>query len=104
MKDNSKVLAAAVAGLMGLGAMAAVAGDKPAKSSKKADKNALVHCYGVNKCKGFGKCGGQGHECAGANSCKGQGWVPMPKDSCEAIEGGTTTEPATATPAAGDKK
>jgi uncharacterized membrane protein len=102
MKDNSKLLAAAVAGLMGLGAVAAVAGDKPAK--KKADKNALVHCYGVNKCKTMGKCGGPGHECAGQNSCKGQGWLPMPKDSCDAIEGGTTTAPAAAAPAAGDKK
>lgn len=99
MKDNSKLLAAAVAGLMGLGAVAAVAGDKPAK---KKDKNALVHCYGVNKCKTMGKCGGPGHECAGQNSCKGQGWLPMPKDSCDAIEGGTTTPPAAPAPA--DKK
>jgi uncharacterized membrane protein len=104
MKDNSKLLAAAVAGLMGLGAVASIAQDsmstKPSK--KKADKNALVHCYGVNKCKTMGKCGGPGHECAGQNSCKGQGWLPMPKDSCEAIEGGTTTPPAA--PASSDKK
>jgi uncharacterized membrane protein len=93
MKDNGKLLAAAVAGLMSLTAAAAVAGDKPAKKMSGKDADKSVHCYGVNKCKGMGKCGGQGHGCAGSNSCKGQGWLPMPKSSCEAIEGGTTTEP-----------
>ena len=91
MTNNSKLLTAAVAGLMGMTAMAASAGDKPA--AKKADKDANVHCYGVNKCKGMGKCSGPGHGCAGANTCKGQGWLPMPKSSCEAIEGGSTTAP-----------
>jgi hypothetical protein len=79
---------------MGLSAVAAVAGDKGADKGKGSDKN--VHCYGVNKCKAMGKCGGQGHACAGNNTCKGQGWLPMPKSSCEAIEGGTTTEPKAA--------
>lgn len=93
MTNNSRLLTAAVAGLMGLAA-AASAGDKPAAKGKKGDKDASVHCYGVNKCKTMGKCGGQGHACAGQNACKGQGWLPMPKSSCEAIEGGTTTAPA----------
>jgi uncharacterized membrane protein len=93
MTENSRLLTAAVAGLMGLAAVAAAA-DKPAAKSSKKAADKTVHCYGVNKCKGFGKCGGQGHECAGQNTCKGQGWLPMPKSSCEAIEGGTTTAPA----------
>jgi uncharacterized membrane protein len=92
MNEKSKLLTAAVAGLMGLSAIA-VAGDKAAKSEKKADKDANVHCFGVNKCKGLGKCSQPGHGCAGANSCKGQGWLPMPKSSCEAIEGGTIEAP-----------
>lgn len=96
MKDNGKLLAAAVAGLMSLTAAAAMAGKTPAKKSSAKDKDKTVQCYGVNKCKGMGKCSGQGHDCAGMNSCKGQGWLPMPKSSCEAIEGGTTTEPKTA--------
>ncbi len=96
MTNNSKLLTAAVAGLMGLSALAAVAEDSaPAKTkTAKPNKDANVHCYGVNKCKAMGKCAQPGHGCAGANSCKGQGWLPMPKSSCEAIEGGTTTPPA----------
>lgn len=81
MDKKGMLLTAAVAGLVGSAVVSApsFAKDKPAKD---------VKCYGVNKCKGFGKCGGPGHECAGQNSCKGQGWLPMPKDSCLAIEGG----------------
>jgi len=97
MTKNSKLLSAAVAGLMGLAAVAS-AGDKADKGAKKADKDANVHCYGVNKCKAMGKCSGPGHACAGSNSCKGQGWLPMPKSSCEAIEGGTTTAPKAEAP------
>ncbi|MBI3553607.1 MAG: hypothetical protein HY077_14010 [Elusimicrobia bacterium] len=95
MKEKSKLLSAAVAGLMGVAALAS-AGDKPA--AKKADKDANVHCYGVNKCKAMGKCSGPGHACAGHNTCKGQGWLPMPKSSCDAIEGGTTEAPKAEAP------
>ena len=70
----------------------------PGKSSckgMKADAKAAssdVSCYGINKCKGAGKCGGaDGSSCAGTNSCKGMGWLSMPKDSCLAIEGGSLT-------------
>lgn len=84
------LLSAAVAGLMGaVIAAPSFAGDKDAKAKKGSDKN--VKCYGVNKCSGAGKCGGKGHECAGKNTCKGQGWLMMPKESCEAIEGGSLT-------------
>lgn len=94
MDKRSVLVKAAVAGLMGAAIVAApaVAGDKA-----KAAKNKDVKCYGVNKCSGHGKCGGPGHECAGKNSCKGQGWLPMPKDSCLAIEGGSL-EPKTEAP------
>ena len=84
---NKALLAMAVAGI--LGAATVQAGEmKKDKMSKKA-KSENVNCYGVNKCGGHGKCGGEGHACAGKNSCKGQGWLPMPKDSCMEIEGGS---------------
>jgi hypothetical protein len=95
-KTGKMLLAAAVAGM--LSASGAVYAGDAKKAEKKADKTGQngcggaksdnANCYGVNKCKGAGKCGGQGGACAGTNSCKGMGWLPMPKDSCLAIEGG----------------
>ena len=76
------LLASAVTGLLTLAAPVgtATAGD--------ADK---VHCYGVNKCKGTGDCGGKGHSCAGENGCKGQGYLKLDKETCLKIEGGRLT-------------
>ncbi len=42
----------------------------------------MVHCAGVNACKGHGECAGAGHSCAGMNACKGQGWVELSKEDC----------------------
>jgi hypothetical protein len=51
----------------------------------------MVHCAGVNACKGPGECAGAGHSCAGMNSCKGKGWVELGKDDC-AKKGGKVVE------------
>lgn len=82
MKNDKKqkFVMAALAGLV------AVAGAMSAPAVAMAED---VHCYGVNKCKGTGDCGGKGHGCAGLNSCKGQGWVTMEKEACLKMEGGT---------------
>lgn len=50
-----------------------------------------VKCYGINKCKGTGECGGKGHGCAGENECAGHGWLKIDKDKCLAIKGGRLT-------------
>ena len=81
----SVILASAAAGLM---AVAGVA------STAAADPGDTVHCYGVNKCKGTGACGGKGHSCAGENKCKGQGFLEVDKDTCLKIEGGRLTPSA----------
>jgi uncharacterized membrane protein len=87
MSGKTKVLlATAIAGILG-GGLAHAEGAKKSTMMKKAEGS--VNCYGVNKCAGHGKCGGEGHACAGQNTCKGQGWLPMPKDSCLGIEGGS---------------
>lgn len=103
MTKKKALLAAAVAGIVGAAGLAnptvAFAGDKGKKEDGKhkcggtgkcGGSSENVNCYGVNKCKGTGKCGGEGTACAGTNSCKGLGWLPMPKDSCLALEGGAT--------------
>jgi hypothetical protein len=64
------------------------------KKAAKASGGDLVPCYGINKCGGTGSCGGVGpdgksHSCAGQNACKGQGWLKVPRDVCEKIEGGS---------------
>ena len=50
-----------------------------------------MHCYGVNKCKATGDCGGPGHSCANQNSCKRQGYIDMDKETCLRIDGGRLT-------------
>lgn len=74
------LLGAAVAGIMG----AAFASSPASAKDKKGDGN--VPCWGVNKCGGHAhSCTSKG-SCAGKNSCKGQGWLAMPKDSCDNIK------------------
>ncbi len=79
---KSLLLASAAAGLL------ALAGPV---STAVADEAEKVRCYGVNKCKGTGACGGKGHSCAGENACKGQGYLKIDGDTCLKIEGGRLT-------------
>lgn len=82
MKKGSKkkFMAAALAGLVVAAGTFAVQGVAQAGDAQ---------CYGVNKCKGTGDCGGKGSACAGTNSCKGKGWLSMSKETCLKINGGT---------------
>jgi uncharacterized membrane protein len=77
-----------VASLAGVLAMPAIG---MAAESKKENSKEIVHCYGVNKCKGVGDCGGKGHSCAGQNACKQAGYIDMEKDLCLKIDGGRLT-------------
>jgi len=81
------VLASAAAGLLTVAAMST-----PGKAL--ADGSDTVHCYGVNKCKGVGDCGGKGHGCAGKNECAGKGWIKLDKETCLKIKGGRLTPEA----------
>lgn len=85
--SKTQLLTAAVAGLMGMALTSAQAGHDHDKKGAKGPE--LVKCYGVNKCSGHGQCGGANHGCGGKNACKGQGWLHMPKQSCESLEGGS---------------
>jgi len=76
------LLASAVAGLL------AVSGAIGTAAAESGDK---VNCYGVNKCKGAGACGGKGHSCAGENACKGKGYLKIDQETCLKIEGGHLT-------------
>ncbi len=58
--------------------------------AKKA--TAIVHCAGINSCKGMSACKTEKSSCKGMNSCKGQGWLPEKSaKACEA-KGGAVAE------------
>ena len=78
------------ASLVGLVAAIGVAGLN--QQVQAVDETGKVPCYGINKCKGAGSCGGAGHSCAGMNACKGQGYLEIEKDTCLKIEAGRLTE------------
>ena len=80
------LLAASLAGLMAFAGTAAFG-----QMAMAEDK---VPCYGINKCKGTGDCGGKASSCAGKNACKGQGFISLHKDTCLKIEGGRLTPTA----------
>ena len=92
MKANLKTkltgttLALAAAGLMNYASLATAA---PAQAAATTD---LVHCYGVNKCKGHNDCKTAGNACAGLAACKGHGFVAVPSKSCDDIGGSTKDE------------
>jgi hypothetical protein len=58
-----------------------------AAAATKAGKVELVHCSGVNSCKGHNDCKTASNACAGHGSCKGQGFVAAPAASCTNIGG-----------------
>ncbi len=52
-----------------------------------AGSDSLVHCYGVNKCKGNNDCKTASNACKGQSACKGKGFVSMSQESCDKIGG-----------------
>ena len=69
-RDFNKLLSAAVAGMVGAGALAGCRGTDDRGGAPAADKHA---CKGLNDCKGKGGCKTDKNACKGQNECKGQG-------------------------------
>jgi hypothetical protein len=84
-KLTGTALALAAAGLMNYASAA------PATATAGATTD-LVHCYGVNQCKGHNDCKTSENACAGMAVCKGHGFVAMPSKSCADIGGSTKDE------------
>jgi uncharacterized membrane protein len=63
------------------------------KAAAKPAKEAAVHCYGINTCKGTSDCATAKTSCKGQNECKGQGFKALTASKCAAA-GGSTTAPA----------
>lgn len=79
-------LAMLAAGLA-LSAPANAAGGKDKAMAKPAAEVALVHCSGVNQCKGHNDCGTATNACKGMGSCKGQGYVGASASACADVGG-----------------
>ncbi len=74
-------------------AMLAVTGlSISAQAAEKAKPKDLVHCYGINTCKGTSDCATAKTSCKGQNSCKGSGFIATTAKECTA-KGGSLTEP-----------
>ena len=79
------LIASAAAGLILAGSVAA-----RAEHEGKTGDN-MVHCSGVNACKGKGGCATAENSCAGQNGCKGKGVVEMSREDCQK-KGGKVVE------------
>ena len=84
MEKHKAFVAASLAGILA----ALGVGTMPQAAQAQGEK---VPCYGINKCKGSGDCGGKGYSCAGKNECAGTGFIKLEKDDCLRIEGGRLT-------------
>lgn len=62
-----------------------------APASIHAHEGETVHCYGVNRCRETGDCGGPGHSCANQNACKRKGYIDMDEETCLRLDGGRLT-------------
>lgn len=86
MIAKNLILAAALGGLVSLGAVANAAdtsGDKAAATEK---------CFGVAKA-GKNDCAANGHSCATQAKQDGNGkeWIKLPQGTCEKLAGGSLT-------------
>jgi len=55
--------------------------------AQAAKHEGMVHCTGVNGCKGKSECKTASNACKGQNSCKGNGMMTMSEKDCKAKGG-----------------
>lgn len=74
-------------------AMLAMTGLSISANAAETAKGAkeLVHCYGINTCKGTSDCATVKTSCKGQNECKGSGFIATTAKEC-AAKGGSLTE------------
>lgn len=79
-------------GFAAVAALIALSSGVPSTAfARKADDAKLVHCYGVNSCKGSSDCKTAKNDCRGQNDCKGHGFKELTAQACKA-RGGRLTE------------
>ena len=87
-KNMGLLLAFAATEMIGCGASTTPATGVPGEASATPASSAdLVHCYGVNQCKGHNDCKTAENSCAGHAECKGHGFVAVSDKACGDIGG-----------------
>ncbi len=90
MKQTGMVMATAVAAMFATAALADTT-QTTTSTTTTATTGPMVHCTGVNSCKGQSLCKTATNACKGLNSCKGKGVIDMSKEKC-LQEKGTVAE------------
>ncbi len=80
---NGVTMALAAAGL----AACANTGGSSASVAGGGSKSDMIHCFGVNACKGHNDCKTADNACKGHASCEGAGFVAMPSKTCADVGG-----------------
>ena len=68
-------------------AAASLLSTTPLVMADESSGSNLIHCYGVNKCKGHNDCKTATNACKGHGSCKGKGFVTMSTSACDNMGG-----------------
>lgn len=74
--------------LFALSALAHAAPAPAGSTGAALNADDMVHCYGVNSCKGTADCKTTMNECKGMNACKGHGFKALAAGQCLS-KGGT---------------
>ena len=82
-KISGTLIAGAAAALFAAGGLAPLAAHA---------EDALVHCLGVNACKGKADCQTANNTCKGQNACKGKGFKAMTEKACTEAGGKVEAE------------
>jgi hypothetical protein len=85
-KAVGAALAMAVAGMVGY-ASNTVGSEQGSVTSLAENQTDMMHCFGVNACKGHNACKTASNACAGHGSCKGEGFIEMPVKACADVGG-----------------
>lgn len=78
---------AATAAAFALSGMASAATAPAGSTGMAVGKDDMVHCYGINSCKGQADCKTTLNDCKGHNSCKGKGFKALAAGQCLAKGG-----------------
>ena len=73
--------------MIALGAAALILAGCAGNMNKTASAGEMVHCAGVNSCKGTSDCKTATNSCKGQNACAGHGFLGLAASECEAKGG-----------------
>ena len=82
-KTTGIAMAIAAAGMFSMAPMSSTMADD-SMSMDGSMKDAKVHCYGINSCKGKNDCKSATNSCKGKSACKGKGFLNVSsEDECK---------------------